>query len=378
MQNEIIEKLEAVGVIINRENYWEDIKKFIFDNYQLGAYVEVSDNYNHQVYAGDVQEKRKLTRQECDEKGLEGYKRRQFRIYGDGIDEWIPVNNLSFKFAINVILDNFHNFPLSQNTTWGWEIEGGTDESMGVVDDRCYDYGYNRHYDCTAYVRGVYNDELELVVDGYHHTQDLEGGIEDLNNLLNSLHWQTDNGCGFHIHIGNLSPKTVLKTFYLFTELEDVIYSFLHPSRAEGDYCRKPKRSMRTLNEAILTTNNQILDLLQPETIRDLFQNNRLSRLGFNIGSYLSSRGTLEIRCFDSNINHLGDYIKFTDALIAFCQRVSFRRIEKLIDNASRKYVENGFLELAEAIMLDKETKGYLYQKIFDERNNRGKTKKAV
>ncbi|MFW6016020.1 MAG: hypothetical protein ACOCRK_06245, partial [bacterium] len=140
-------------------------------------------------------------------------------------------------------------------------------------------------------------------------------------------------------------------------------------SRADWDYSRKPSRSgINSLYEKIINSHEDVISVLNGEAIMELFNRGHLSRTGLNFNPYLGYRGTVEFRCFDSVIKFLPDYVKFTDAFVAYCQRSSFNTIKQTIININ--YIRNNqsrfdaFKQLAEDIKLNQDSKLTLLERI--------------
>jgi len=372
--NKFARMVEELGYDLHDfENKFEAIKFTIYNNVIFNSDIVTVDNADERGHSasGIVLEKRIVDDKEPQ------YKKREFLIEYDQIDseEWIPVNNIKFEILeriYNRLIDTVNTFPISNDTTWGWEIEGGSlSYHEDDIRELAFDEGYEVHYDCTAEVYDAMVDEQELVVDGYFQNHQLERGINSIFRVTDRLDWVTSEYCGFHIHVGNLNPETALKILALFIGLDDTIYDFLDSCRQDNSYSRKPSESgINTLYQKIINSHEDIIQVLSGQAIIDLFNNNRnhISRTGLNFNSYLGHRGTVEFRCFDSNIEFFQDYVKFTDAFVAYCQKNSFNTIKQTIVNTnySRKNQSkfDAFKQLAEDIKLNDDSKITLLRRI--------------
>ena len=375
-REEIREILLSKGYSVDlTNNYYSDVREILEENVEIGMMIPAENPENHH------------TCNESDESTIYIYE----RVILDTQEDWkregvefdcgctCSINDLDWLTAVNKISENENSmsktFPKSHNVTWGWEIEGGSDWEIGFIEEIVNTHNHTLTGDMTADVSAM-NNCLEIIVDGYYENHNLQSGIDDIKYILNELDWVSDDNCGIHIHIGNLSPQTVLKLMQIYHQIEDTLFGILNISRDDNSYCRKVGNNQ--IYQDVVDIPYKIMKNLNNESLRNIFREYRLSRGALNISGYFSSRGTIEFRLFDYKYEFLADYISLVDGIIALAQE-DIEIINAKLEKVKRKrHIENQVLELCKVLNLDKNTTQSLYNKVFEERKNEGQRQEQV
>ncbi|MFT3950655.1 MAG: amidoligase family protein [Oscillospiraceae bacterium] len=229
----------------------------------------------------------------------------------------IEFTGITRNKAADVIAEYFATFPRHLGGIYdAYSVPDTTGRAWRVVSDSSISSR------ATGHVRAGRSYECELVSPICTYED-----IKTVQALVRALREEgaiSNSSCGIHIHIDG-SPHTaqsVRNIVNIISSKEDILYRALnvHLGR-ETSYCKKTDKAfLDKINQYKPVSLEEVKDLWYegcPSRSNEHYDNSRYRCL--NLHS-LFNKGTIEFRCFNSDIQHAGkirDYIQFCLAVSA-------------------------------------------------------------
>ena len=183
------------------------------------------------------------------------------------------------------------------------------------------------------------NHKVELVSPICRY-EDIET-VQEIVRKLRKAGAIANDSCGIHIHIGigSHTPQTLRNLANIVASKEDMIYNSLQIAQYRSRYCKKADANfIADINKKKPKTMEQLADIWYkrfPSESRHAHYNS--SR--YHLLNYHSTftKGTIEFRCFNSEIKHAGK-IK---AYIQFCLAISNQALIQKSASAKKTITDN-------------------------------------
>ncbi|MFW6247085.1 MAG: amidoligase family protein [bacterium] len=398
----IVKKIVGSDSNINKENYNQSMRDFLFDYIQEDMLVSFLKLKNPEIE--DCYDTEKITARVGEfvtiDKAPKDYLKRGVRCYEMFDNKFydVPINNLIWEEAVmdiaelflteqeieevlypeKIIEREFNDIKLTSGFNFAYEVEGGFNE--GGFERDLNKMGYIKCGDNSVEVDARYG-RMEILVDGYFKNRETLEPTYKLMGYLREKNFVFNKTCGIHIHTSPPNDeskwglKDILKMSRFYSKIEDYIYDFLPNERKRRRYSRKIKDANKGFYESVSSLPPSMIENANRESessLRSLlgsmwyndYDFNERTRskyddsryIGFNIHSFFY-RGTLEFRMFDGDYNYLPRFIDFTDKLINFIISKNTYELDESAENI------NNLKDLLQVIEVSEETKKCLIER---------------